>query len=127
LEEDLLKLIEKTKEEIREKRMAVLKLSFPAVWRKFLIGAAEGIPREKYEQLVGQSKLDMAEARNEVIKTWNESLENLFSLIRKRFKEPIETKEIEKQVLALIDLLKEAAHFIIEELKAIDIIEAELK
>lgn len=124
-EEEFLELVEKTREEIKERRMAVLKVSVPSIWREFLEGIAKDTPEERFKELLQQTKVAMAETREETIQNWNENLEGIFSLIRKGFEKPIKPKEIEKQVLVLIDLLKEAAHYIIEELNAIDVMEAE--
>lgn len=124
-EKEFLELIEETREDFRKGREAFHKI-LPSLWRKLLEGSAENFPEEKFKELIREAKLGMAEAREKVTEIWEENLERLFSLIGKQFQEPIKPKEIEKKTLALIDLLKDATQFIIEELKAIDIAEAEL-
>ncbi|MBZ9572480.1 hypothetical protein KJA15_04060 [Patescibacteria group bacterium] len=124
-EKEFLEAIKKARKDFRDARELFHKL-LPVPWMEFLKYCATEIPKEKFQELVQESKIGLAEAREETIKIWNKNLESIFSLIKKQFQKSITPSEIETRVSALIDLLKDAALFVTEELRAIDTMEAGL-
>lgn len=125
MEKEFLEAIQEAKGDFKEARKLFHKL-LPKPWMEFLKYCATEIPEEKFQELVQKARIGMAEAREGTIKIWNENLERIFSLITKQFQKSIAPSDVEKRLVALVDLLNDAALFVIEELKAIDIMEAGL-
>lgn len=122
---DLLQVIAEVRKEFREERMIFQKYLLPFV-RELLEYGAANFPEEKFRELVEKTRTGMAEAREKIKEVWNEQSKEIIALVNKQFQEPRTLEEIKKRGLAIIGLTEEVFLTITDELKLIELTEAEL-
>jgi len=124
-EKDLLEVIAEVRKEFREERKNFHKY-WPPFLRQLLEYGAANFPEEKFGELIEKTRIGMAEAREKIMEVWTGQSREILSLINDQFQKSLNLEEIEKRGLAIMELMEDAYLTITEELKLINLTEAEL-